>query len=649
MSPKLKPFFLSLLILCAVIPATAQDSVYHKWEVKSRKNGEKFELLFNAQPAAGFYVFAPGQLLMDIPAVTVTFVDSGFRLEGIRVEGSASESKAIGVFDNAAFNVQSGQLGWTGDIQGEGPPPARLQGELVYHIGKGDDFFQQVVPFTVEVEGGRQATNSRILVPSIDIDHPLSDAGDDIKKDSSYLSIFLLGFLGGLIALFTPCVFPMIPLTVSFFTGKNGKPGKGKGSAILYGFFIFLIYMLITIPFHIAGKTNPDIFNNISTNVWLNLVFFVVFVVFAISFFGYFEITLPSSFANKADSKSGLGNIAGIFFMALTLAIVSFSCTGPILGTLLAGVADGGAWPLTAGAAGFGLALGLPFAIFALFPNWLQSIPKSGGWMTDLKVVLGFVELALAVKFLANADNVIQWGILKREVFIALWIIIGALVVLYLLGKLKFSHSTPPKKYGPVRIAFIVLFSAITLYLIPGLTNTGAARLSLISGFPPPVCYSLYSDPVNCDKPLLDYDEAVRLARQKNKPVLIDFTGWACVNCRRMEEKVWTDATVDKLMKEDFILVSLYVDERTMLPAAERQVYTAKNGSEKSIQTIGDKWTAFQVDNFGATSQPQYAIISPDEKALVKTKFYTPDPREFEAWLRAGLAAQEKSPGTAAK
>ena len=645
MLPKLKTAIFSFFLVFSSFALSAQDSVFHKWEAGSRRNGEKYELVFKTKATGGFYIYAPGQLLIDIPAVSVSLSDSALKLGGLRVDDGKTEQKAVGIFDNAAFSVQPGEVNWSVEILGDGPPPAKLQGELTYHIGKGDEFYQQVVPFTVSVEGGQAATGSRILIPTIDIDHPVADVGDSIKKDSSYLSIFLLGFLGGLIALFTPCVFPMIPLTVSFFTGKNGRPGKGKGSAVLYGFFIFLIYLLITIPFHIAGKTNPDIFNNISTNVWLNLAFFVVFVVFAISFFGYFEITLPSAFANKVDSKSGLGNIAGIFFMALTLAIVSFSCTGPILGTLLAGVADGGAWPLTAGAAGFGLALGLPFALFALFPNWLQSIPKSGGWMTDLKVVLGFVELALAVKFLANADNVKQWGILKREVFIGLWIIIGILVVLYLIGKIRFSHSTPPKKYGPVRIFFIVLFAAITLYLVPGLTNTNAARLSLISGFPPPVCYSLYKEPVNCDKPLLDYEEAIRLAREKNKPVLIDFTGWACVNCRRMEEKVWTDKAVEKLMKEDFILVSLYVDERTMLPPGERQVYTAKNGSEKTIRTIGDKWTAFQVDNFGATSQPQYAIISPDEKALVRTKFYTPDPREFEAWLKAGLEAHGKGSG----
>ena len=486
-------------------------------------------------------------------------------------------------------------------------------------------------------------SDTRILVPTIDINNPVADCGDNISAGSGYLTIFLLGLLGGLIALLTPCVFPMIPLTVSFFTNKPGEKSRGAGNAILYGFFIFLIYVLITVPFHIAGKTNPAIFNNISTNVWLNILFFIIFVVFAISFFGAFEITLPAVLANRAGSKSGIGKIGGIFFMALTLAIVSFSCTGPILGTLLAGVVNRGAWPLTVGAAGFGLALGLPFALFALFPRWLQSIPKSGGWMTDIKVVLGFVELALALKFLANADNVMQWNIFKREILIGLWVVIGLAIVLYLSGAIRISHSTKPKRFGIVRIIFISLFSVVTLYLVPGLTNTKWAKLNLISGFPPPLCYSLYENPVNCDKPLLDYEQAIQLAKEKNKPVLVDFTGWACVNCRRMEENVWTDSQVEKLMKEDFILVSLYVDERTKLPSGSRMLYTTKDGAEKSIITVGDKWTAFQMENFGATSQPQYAIISADEKALVKTKFYTPDAAEFAGWLQCGLDADRKN------
>ncbi len=625
-----------------------QDTVapVHNWTVESKKLSEngKYELTFKTSVVGGWYVYAPNQVLLEVKTSDLSFPDSSIRQQGDFIPNeSLVKEEPSSIFENTRIKIFRGNVEWRAIISIDGTVPAKLQGILLYTYGKEDEFYPATVhTFTASLEGGVESA-TRIHIPTIDINNPVVDCGDNISASSGYFTIFLLGFLGGLIALLTPCVFPMIPLTVSFFTGKQGERSKGVRNALLYGFFIFLIYVLITLPFHIAGKTNPAIFNNISTNVWLNILFFVIFVVFAISFFGGFEITLPAALANRAGSKSGIGKIGGIFFMALTLAIVSFSCTGPILGTLLAGVVNRGAWPLTVGAAGFGLALGLPFALFALFPRWLHSIPKSGGWMTDVKVVLGFVELGLALKFLANADNVMQWNIFKREVLIALWVLIGLAIVLFLFGAIRISHSTKPKHFSLVRIAFIALFSIITLYLVPGLTNTKWAKLSLISGFPPPLCYSLYENPVNCDKPLLDYEQALQIAREKGKPVLIDFTGWACVNCRRMEENVWTDSKVDKLMKEEFILVSLYVDERTKLPQASRTLFTTRDGAEKSIITVGDKWTAFQLENFGATSQPQYAIISTDEKALVKTKFYTPDASEFAAWLQCGLDAFKNS------
>ena len=636
-------FLLSLI--CFSTNGFSQDSSspYH-WEVSSQKKGEGiYELIFAAHATPGWQLYAPNQILGDVKMAELIFTDSSIKQNGdFSDSGSATKIKSQ-IFENQEVKIFDGNVQWKTIIKINGTVPAQLQGKLNYTYGKGDEFYPSTAfSFVVNLEGG-VASTTRILIPSIDINNPVNDCGDSVKKDSSLFIIFLLGLLGGFIALLTPCVFPMIPLTVSFFTKRAEQKKKGIQGALLYGFFIFLIYILITVPFHIAGKTNPEIFNNISTNVWLNLIFFAIFVVFAISFFGYFEIGLPSGLANKMGSKSGIGNFTGIFFMALTLTIVSFSCTGPILGTLLAGVAEQGAWPLTIGAAGFGLALGLPFAIFALFPKWLHSVPKSGGWLTDVKVVLGFIELALAVKFLANADNVKQWGFLKREVFIGLWIVIGILIVLYLLGLIRFSHSSPVKKFSKTRITFLILFIAATLYLVPGITNSSWAKLKLISGFPPPLCYSVYKNPVNCDKPLLDYEQAIQLAKKENKPVLIDFTGWACVNCRRMEEKVWTKPLVEKMMRNDFILVSLYVDERTKLPASEQIVYKSKSGSEKSIITIGDKWTAFQIDNFNATSQPQYAIVSPDEKALAKTKFYTPDAQEFAAWLQCGLDAFKKN------
>jgi thiol:disulfide interchange protein DsbD len=317
----------------------------------------------------------------------------------------------------------------------------------------------------------------------------------------------------------------------------------------------------------------------------------------------------------------------------------------------LAGVSGGGgtggAMLLSFGMAGFGVGLGLPFALFAMFPGWLQSLPKSGGWLNSVKVVLGFVELALAVKFLSNADLVEQWHFLKREIFIGIWVVIGLLTVLYLLGILR-SAKSPKPKLTRTRLGFVGLFAAITIYLVPGLTNTTWANLKLISGFPPPLCYSVYEKPVNCIRnvqPLHEYEQALELAKKQNKPVLIDFTGWACVNCRRMEENVWTDPDVSSLMKDSFVVVSLYVDERKRLPATQQLQFTASNGETKTITTVGDKWTNFQIENFYKTSQPQYAIISADEKAMTKTKTYTPDPGEFEEWLRCGLDAYGKYSG----
>jgi thiol:disulfide interchange protein DsbD len=638
---------IAFTLFCLIsISAWSQDSTgaIQDWKISAKKIGEhKYELVFNGNISGNWQVYAPDQSLLDAKTTELKFSDSGIVQDSHFILESAPKKIKSALFDNTEVKIFEKAVHWKVIITFAATVPARLPGTLFYTYGRNDEFYPSTrVAFIIPLEGGVEST-ARIKIPTIDINNPLSPCGDEGTKGKGILKIFLLGFLGGLIALLTPCVFPMVPVTVTFFTKKSQSRRKGITNGILYGFFIFLIYVLITIPFHIASKTiSPEIFNNISTNVVLNLIFFAIFVAFALSFFGLYEIGLPSGLANKADSKSGLGNMAGIFFMAGTLAIVSFSCTGPILGTLLTNVAGGGAWPLTAGAAGFGIALGLPFALFAMFPNWLHSLPKSGGWMTDVKVVLGFIELALAVKFLSNADLVKQWGLLKREMFIGLWVIIGICIVLYLSGILKIGHASPVRKFSKIRIAFIAMFAAFTIYLIPGITNTRWAKLAFISGFPPPHCYSIYSNPVNCDKPLFDYEQAIQLARQKNKPVLIDFTGWACVNCRRMEEKVWTNPAVEKMMKNDFILVSLYVDERRKLPPDQQTTYTTKTGNVKSIVTVGDKWATFQTENFDATSQPQYAMVSPDEILLAKTKFYTKDPAEFANWLRCGLEAFRK-------
>tara|TARA_R110001592_G_scaffold39084_4_gene128743 strand:- start:6417 stop:8402 length:1986 start_codon:yes stop_codon:yes gene_type:complete len=467
------------------------------------------------------------------------------------------------------------------------------------------------------------------------------------NESSNLLNILLLGFAGGLLALLTPCVFPMIPLTVSFFTKHSQNKRKGITNAILYGLFIVIIYILLSIPFHFLDSLDPEILNNISTNVWLNIFFFAILVFFSFSFFGYYELTLPASWGNKMDSASGVGGIIGIFFMALTLAIVSFSCTGPILGSLLAGslTSDGGAMQLTAGMSGFGLALALPFALFALFPGWLNSLPKSGGWLNTTKVVLGFLELAFAFKFLSNADLVEHWGILKREIFIGIWIVIFIGLALYLFAKIKFPHDSKIKKLSFSRISFGILVIAFVVYLIPGTMKNPTWDLRLLSGFPPPQFYSIYEKNTNCPLGLScfkDFDEGLQYAKEKNKPILLDFTGWACVNCRKMEENVWVENDIFTLINENYVLISLYVDDRKELPENVQFNFIKKNGNLKKIQTIGDKWATFQAINFKTASQPYYVLISPDLEILHKAQQYT-DRNTYYNWLKEGLDKFKKT------
>ncbi|WP_417870986.1 cytochrome c biogenesis protein CcdA [Winogradskyella sp.] len=466
---------------------------------------------------------------------------------------------------------------------------------------------------------------------------------EEVIEEKSNLSIFFLGFIGGLIALLTPCVFPMIPLTVSFFTKSAGDPKKGLFNSLLYGFFIFLIYALLSIPFHLLDTLDPGILNNISTNVTLNLIFFAIFIGFAFSFFGYYELTLPQSWSAAMDSKANkIGGFIGIFFMALTLAIVSFSCTGPILGTLLGSslTADGGATQLTMGMSGFGLALALPFTLFAMFPKWLNSLPKSGGWLNTVKVVLGFIELALALKFLSNADLVQHFGILKREIFIGIWIVIGIGLALYLFGKIKFPHDGPLQKLSKGRLSTALLVVAFVVYLIPGLTNTKWANLKLLSGFPPPMFYSIYEKTsecpldLNCDK---DLESGLALAKAENKPILLDFTGWACVNCRKMEEQVWSTSEVYDILMEDYVIISLYVDDKKKLPEDEQFQYLRSNGTVKDIETVGDKWQTLQTINFKNNSQPYYALLDHNFELLNSTKAYEPDADAYYEWLKTGL------------
>ncbi len=466
---------------------------------------------------------------------------------------------------------------------------------------------------------------------------PVKNCGTEVTdtKNQTLWQIIVLGFLGGLIALLTPCVFPMIPLTVSFFTKRNENPARGKIEALLYAFSIVFIYFLISVPFLIFD-ISPDTLNEISTGAPLNIFFFLIFVVFAFSFFGYYEITLPSFIANKADNASNVGGIIGIFFMAVTLAIVSFSCTGPILGSLLVGAltSSGGKLNLVAGMSAFGFALALPFGLFAFFPQMLKSLPKSGGWMTTIKVVLGFLELIFAFKFLSNADLVMHWGILKYEVFLGVWIIIGIAMFLYLIGKIHFPHDHPSKTINKTRLVLAGMSAVFVLYTASGLFGN---ELTFFSGFPPPKFYSLFDQETKFH-PTSDYNEALKQAKAEGKPLMVDFTGWACVNCRKMEENVWTDPEVYMRLKEKYVLVSLYVDDRKPLPDSEQYV---SSFSGKKIKTVGNKWSDMQATYFNSNTQPYYVLISPDEKLLTPPLGYTPEKNDYIKFLDCGLDAMK--------
>lgn len=478
-------------------------------------------------------------------------------------------------------------------------------------------------------------------------DEVLSSSTEIQKGDKSLWNLFGLGFLGGLLALLTPCVFPMIPLTVSFFTKKNGQNSRsGISKALLYGFFIFAVYVILSIPFHLLDSVNPDILNEISTNIWLNSLFFIVFVFFAFSFFGYYELTLPSSWTNKTTQGERFGGFIGIFFMALTLAIVSFSCTGPILGSLLAGslTADGGAWQLTAGMAGFGVSLGFPFALFAMFPNMIKALPKSGGWLNTTKVILGFLELALAFKFLSNADLVAHWNLLKIEPFLLLWILLFTGLALYLFGKIKFPHDTPLKKIAFSRIIGGVLVASFVIYLASGFrvnkeTNT-FTPLTLLSGLAPPVGYSfLY--PNDCPNNLdcfKDLKLGIEYAKKVNKPILLDFTGYACVNCRKMEEHVWPLPKIDRYLRNEVVLISLYVDDKKILPVKEQILVNRSKGGTRRLKNYGHKWANFQTEFFKINSQPYYVLLNSDgTKILNQAVGYSPNENEYAQFLDCGL------------
>ena len=486
------------------------------------------------------------------------------------------------------------------------------------------------------------------------VTQPKADHSVSLKKQKSkgLWTLFILSFFAGFAALLTPCVFPMIPMTVSFFTKQSKNKAIGIRNAVIYGLSIVFLYVLLgTVVTWFFGA---DSLNALSTNVWFNIIFFLLLVVFAVSFLGAFEITLPSSWGTKVDSQADRGGLIGIFFMALALAIVSFSCTGPIVGTtLVAAAAQGGLAPVIS-MLGFSLAIALPFSVFAAFPGWLNSLPRSGGWLNTVKVFLGFLELALAFKFLSNADLVLQAHLLEREVFLAIWISIFGALALYLFGKIRLPHDSDLNHISVGRLSLGLLTAAFTIYLIPGLWG---APLKLISGFPPPMHYSespygvgyLKSGAASHDEAelpdgahlgphdivaFLDYELGMAHARKVNKPVMLDFTGHACVNCRKMEERVWSDPRVLEVLKNEVVLVSLYVDDKRNLPAEDQ--YTSSIDG-KQVTTIGKKWSEFQIEKYQANAQPYYVLLDHEGNNLNPYSAYNPNVEDYLSWLEEGI------------
>jgi thiol:disulfide interchange protein len=480
---------------------------------------------------------------------------------------------------------------------------------------------------------------------------------EEKEEEKSLWGIFILAFLGGFAALLTPCVFPMIPMTVSFFTKQSKTKAAGIKNAFIYGISIIVIYvglgMIITALFGI------DSLNALSTKVWFNVIFFVILIVFAASFLGAFEIVLPNSFLNKIDRQADRGGIIGIFFMALALAVVSFSCTGPIVGSLLGESArQGGIGPIV-GMLGFSSAIALPFMLFAMFPGWMNSLPKSGGWLNTVKVSLGFLELAFAFKFLSNADLVLQTHLLEREVFLAIWIAVFGAWALYLFGKLILPHDSPMTHISVGRLFVALFVTTFTIYLIPGLWG---APLKILSGFTPPMTYSespygvgyqnTVSSGVSSESALPenahigplgitafhDYEEGLAYAKKVNKPVLLDFTGHACANCRKMEENVWSDAEILKILKNEIVLISLYGDDQRELPKEEQ--FVSKSGSE--VTTIGKKWREYQIERYNINAQPYYVVLDTEGKDISKPVGYTPNVEEYKTWLQEGITNFKK-------
>lgn len=646
-----------------------------KWTFDIKKlNEQEYDLLFIADLDKGWAFYSQHSSPDDGPIPTGFYFEEGahYELSGPTLEEGGKKKSGIDpIFGVEVVKFTEGPVTFRQKVKvQDGSKP--ITGYLTYMACVDSHCLPPTdVDFSFNLSAGNAGQAAVIdpgsglkaidqTVPSIRATYvePLGNCGEEaVARNSTLLWTFVLGFAGGLLALLTPCVFPMIPLTVSFFTKSSQDRASGIRNALIYGLSIIVIY--VSIGLMITAFFGGDALNTLSTNWIANTLFFIIFIAFAFSFFGFYEITLPSSWANKSDTMADRGGLLGIFFMAFTLAIVSFSCTGPIIGSALVQSATDKLGPFVV-MLGFSSALALPFALFAAFPGWLNSLPKSGGWMNSVKVVLGFLELALALKFLSVADMTMHWNILPYEVFMGAWVLIFAAMTAYLFGLIRFPHDSPVKKLPVTRGAFAFLSLALTVYLATGFLFNDETKsynsLKLMSGLAPPATYNILLADTNegLDKSLkskypsfskcannLDcfknYEEGVAYAKEVNKPVLLDFTGYGCVNCRKTEEHIWVEEKVWKKLSGDFVLVSLYVDDRKALEETLLSI-----PRQEKLRNVGNKWADFQIVNFEQNSQPLYVMMSPDERVLAAPRGYKEGVEEYAEFLECGLDTYEQ-------
>ena len=637
-------------LVTALVPAWGQieDPVTWEFSLHPSETAGMHDVVFHASVDTCWHIYSQH---LDDPNGPLPTWFSVELPQGAVGQGDVQECEPIVEYDpNFMMDLKyfEEEVYWwqTVDLSGASPNDS-IRGFLSFMVcDERQCLPPEDIPFALAVSDVATTGRPDVCPPSQHWCHPeqaeeAEEVGQEEEEEEGLVGTFLLGFLLGLAALFTPCVFPMIPMTVSFFTKQSKNRADGIKNALLYGFFIIFIYTGLGLA--LTAFFGVDVLNVISTDPLFNVFLFALLLVFGFSFLGAFEIQLPSSWANKADQASDRGGILGIFFMAATLAIVSFSCTGPLVGSALAGAATGSFAAPTAVMLGFSIALALPFGLFAVFPGWLNSLPQSGGWLNSVKVVLGLVEIGFAFKFLSNADLVLQLGLLPRELFIAIWVAVSLAIAFYLFGWFTLPHDSKVERLGVFRFSTGLVFMMFAVYLVPGMWG---APVNLISGFPPPMFYSEWQGgggsaegghAGHVEARFDDYDEGLAAARAEGKPMLLDFTGWACVNCRKMEEQVWSNPKVAKMLTEDVVLVSLYVDDRKALPEEEHRV-EKYGGKDFRIRTVGNKWSYLQASQFDRNAQPFYVMIDHDGEHVGGSAGYDPDPSLFLDFLEEGLA-----------